>query len=88
MVEEHYKSFQLPFHGWIRNDELEIIKHWTVDQYIGYITSWSVCQKYLKVNPGSTVLQILYENLLELYPNDELITIRWPIFMLLGTKPK
>lgn len=44
-----------------RNDELEIIKHWTVDQYIGYITSWSVCQKYLKVNPGSTVLQILYE---------------------------
>lgn len=87
-VEEHYKSFQLPFPGWIRNDDQEIVKQWTVDQYIGYITSWSGWQKLLKDNPESTALQKIHEKLSQLYPDDELVTIRWPIFMLLGTKPR
>ncbi|CAC5397006.1 unnamed protein product [Mytilus coruscus] len=86
-VEQHYQTFQLPYDGWIRKDELEIVKHWSVDQYTGYITSWSAWQKYLKVHPESKDLQTLHEKLIELYPNDEIMTIRWPIFMLLGTKP-
>ncbi|VDI19628.1 Hypothetical predicted protein [Mytilus galloprovincialis] len=87
-IEQHYQSFHLPYDGWIRNDGLEIVKNWSVDQYTGYITSWSAWQKYLKSYPESKDLQTLHEQLLSLYPNDEIMTIRWPIFMLLGTKPK
>ena len=43
-----------------RYDDLKIEKIWTVDHFMGYISSWSAVNAFLKQNPNSTALTDLH----------------------------
>ncbi|ESP05110.1 hypothetical protein LOTGIDRAFT_227805 [Lottia gigantea] len=90
-VEQHYSSFSLPFPGWYRKDDLKIRVEWTVEEYLGYVSSWSGFTKYLKHNPDSDELQKLILRFKELYTVDgteRKMKIEFPVFMLMGYKPQ
>ncbi|ESP05111.1 hypothetical protein LOTGIDRAFT_227806 [Lottia gigantea] len=89
--EEHYSSLTLPFPGWYRKDDLKIRVEWTVEEYVGYVSSRSGWTKYLKHNPESDELQKLLLRFKELYTVDgteRKMKIEFPVFMLMGYKPQ
>ncbi|XP_041350566.1 putative methyltransferase DDB_G0268948 [Gigantopelta aegis] len=85
-VDNHLEQFVLPFAGWRRDDTLKIVRHWSVDEFIGFVSSWSGWQAYLKVHPSSTQLDDIKSRFKALYA-DTKICVEWPVFMLMGHKP-
>ncbi|KAK7087751.1 putative methyltransferase DDB_G0268948 [Littorina saxatilis] len=91
-VEEHYKSYSLPFSGWRRNDSLKIERTWTVDEFVGYLCSWSAFQNYLMANPMANTMPSVKHEFREAYAQGDMeppreMKIVWPVFMLMGHKP-
>ncbi|XP_055889152.1 putative methyltransferase DDB_G0268948 isoform X2 [Biomphalaria glabrata] len=90
IVEEKYMSITLPFPGWRRNDSLAIVKECTIDEFIGYMGSWSALNEYAKANPDINLLDIVRERLetsLISQTNQKAIKVTWPVFMLMGHTP-
>ncbi|KAL3857016.1 hypothetical protein ACJMK2_011718 [Sinanodonta woodiana] len=92
-IDDHYLRFSLPFPGWKRDDSHVIDKEMTVDEYIGYLSTWSGWQKYLKDNPDTDALNQLKRNLKKIYeedlrPDQKVVRVKWPMFMLMGSKPR
>ena len=50
---------------------------------IGYISSWSAIQKYIKVN-GHSAIPIIEEEINKLWPEGEIKKVRFPIYLKLG----
>ena len=50
---------------------------------IGYISSWSAIQKYIKVN-GHSPIPIIEKELNNLWPEGEVKKVRFPIYLKLG----
>ncbi|XP_050408967.2 putative methyltransferase DDB_G0268948 [Patella vulgata] len=94
-IECHYRDYSLPFGGWIRNDDLNITVEWGVDEFVGYLSTWSAWHSYLKEYPTSNELQKLSDRFKDLYTvkdesgaeEEKTIQIVWPVFMLMGHKP-
>jgi hypothetical protein len=82
LVEDEYRSLPFPFEQ-IQSPEFEIIVEWTLDQFMGYLTSWSATQKYIKshkINP----VELVTEKLKPHWPSDELKCLTFPVFLKLG----
>lgn len=75
----------LPFPGWTRNSDFVIQYRWTAAEVVGYLSTWSAWQSYLKQNPESDLLMGIQQQLEEIY-QDQKVTITWPVFLLLGRK--
>ncbi|CAG5124463.1 unnamed protein product [Candidula unifasciata] len=93
MVEEKYATVRLPFPGWIRDDSLVIEKQCSVADFIGYMGSWSAIIQYNKVNPDDNLLKQVEQRLQAVCNSDtesveSKLTVVWPVFMLMGHKPK
>ncbi|XP_046368407.2 putative methyltransferase DDB_G0268948 isoform X1 [Haliotis rufescens] len=91
-INTHYREFSLPYHGSFREESLKIVKEWTVDQFVGYVSSWSGWQSYLNAHPSASDLEDIRKTLTALYQTsageESKVNISWPVFMLLGQKPK
>ncbi|XP_046561241.1 putative methyltransferase DDB_G0268948 [Haliotis rubra] len=91
-INSHYREFSLPYQGFFRDESLKISKEWTVDQFVGYLASWSGWQSYLKAHPSASDLENIRQTLATLYKpsagEESKVNISWPVFMLLGQKPK
>ncbi|PVD31650.1 hypothetical protein C0Q70_07067 [Pomacea canaliculata] len=92
-IEEHYSSFSLPFPEWRRNDSFKIERSWTVDEYMGYLSSWSAWHTYLQDHPNSDAMELVRQRMKDVYGYgkedslQEKMKIYWPVFMLMGHKP-
>ncbi|MEJ0029918.1 MAG: hypothetical protein WDO15_05920 [Bacteroidota bacterium] len=49
LVDEQYKTIEFPFRK-IEVPDFEFSFEWTADEFIGYISTWSSVQKYIKQN--------------------------------------
>ncbi|CAL1546808.1 unnamed protein product [Lymnaea stagnalis] len=90
MVEEKYASIDLPYPGWIRDDSLNIVKKCSVSDFIGYMGSWSAINNYNKTNSGDILDQVQHKlnSCCAMTNSDTPITVTWPVFMLMGHKPR
>jgi SAM-dependent methyltransferase len=82
LVEQEYTTIPFPFKE-IKSPKFEIKVSWTLDDFVGYLTSWSATQKYIavnKINPTETIRQ----ELSHLWLADEIKTITFPVFLKLG----
>jgi hypothetical protein len=59
--------------------------HWTMDDMLGYFSSWSAVQHYIKLN-GRDPVQLLRPELQKAWGNDQYKMIRFPLFMRVGRK--
>ncbi|BFZ10110.1 hypothetical protein BsWGS_13148 [Bradybaena similaris] len=91
MVEEKYATASLPYPGWIRDDSLVIEKRCSVADFIGYMGSWSALIQYNNTKPGDNLLKEAEQRLQVVCRtggDESQLTVVWPVFMLMGQKPK
>ncbi|KAH9492083.1 hypothetical protein Btru_029454, partial [Bulinus truncatus] len=90
IVEERYTSIVLPFPEWQRDDSLNIVKECTVEEFLGYMGSWSAVNGYSKAHPSENLLDQAQQRLklcIVDSSSPKPIKVTWPVFMLMGHKP-
>ncbi|XP_061197780.1 putative methyltransferase DDB_G0268948 [Saccostrea echinata] len=84
-IDNLYQEISLPFSGSERISDFVIQNRWSVSDVVGYLSTWSAWQRYLKQHPDSNLLVEIQRHLENIY-QDQKITITWPVFVLLGRK--
>ena len=81
-VEEKYATVEFDYELLpVRN--FETVLNWKREDLLGYISSWSAVQKYIKTN-GNSPIPIIEEKLEKLWPEDEVKKVAFPIYLKLG----
>ena len=64
--------------------QLHMQQHWGLNDYVGYLSTWSSVQAYIKAHKANP-LQELYPRLAKAWGDKDLIlTIAWPLYLLAG----
>ncbi|MFZ6010005.1 MAG: class I SAM-dependent methyltransferase [Bacteroidota bacterium] len=82
LVEGEYCDVPFPFEV-IETPKFEIVVQWDLDQFAGYITSWSATQKYIKTL-GTNPAVAFSEKLKPYWKAGIQKTVTFPVFMKLG----
>jgi hypothetical protein len=82
LVENEYRDIPFPFEP-ITVPAFKIETTWTVDQFAGYLTSWSATQKYIQLH-GVNPVHKFKEHVRSLWPTNELKRVTFPLFAKLG----
>ena len=65
----------------------ETILEWQREDLVGYISSWSAIQKYIKVN-GHSPVPLIEKAINELWPEGEIKKVTFPIYLKAGRVTK
>jgi len=81
-VEEKYSTVEFDYDP-LPVKDFETTLNWQREDMIGYISSWSAIQKYIKVN-GNSPIPIIEEELNKLWPEGEAKKVVFPIYLKFG----
>ena len=81
-VEELYETVEFDYEV-LPVKQFETTLNWKREDMIGYISSWSAIQKYIKTN-GHSPISIIEEELNKFWPEGELKKVSFPIYLKLG----
>lgn len=81
LVDERYQTIPFPFEE-IKTPPFEFSFHWTREHFLGYISTWSSVQKFIK-ETGNDPVRILHSELRPLW-KDEKKKVTFPLFLRLG----
>ena len=81
-VEEKYSTVEFDY-DLLPVKDFETTLNWQREDMIGYISSWSAIQKYIKVN-GYSPISIIEEEINKLWPEGEAKNVTFPIYLKLG----
>jgi SAM-dependent methyltransferase len=76
-VEDGYRSLPFPFEE-IAVPPMEIVRHWTVEQFLAYVETWSAVRQAEKAGERAPVDAFAAE-LASLWPAGERRAVRWPL---------
>jgi ubiquinone/menaquinone biosynthesis C-methylase UbiE len=76
-VEDGYKNISMPFTE-ITTAQFNLKAEWTLEHLIGYLSTWSALQSYIKKN-GSNPLEKEFINIQKAWGDKEIRTITWPL---------
>ena len=82
LVENKYASVEFPFQN-KSEAEFEIKVEWTIDQFAGYLTSWSATQKFIKAEGFDPVPDFI-QSIKHLWTTGEEKLVRFPVFIKVG----
>ena len=82
-IDEGYSTIPFPFEE-ISCPKLFIEYTWSKAQFVGYINTWSALQHYIKANNEHPLSQALMTSLDEAWKEDEILTVRFPLFLRIG----
>ena len=85
-VEELYATVEFDYEL-LPVKNFEITLNWQGEDLLGYISSWSAIQKYVKVN-GHSPIPIIEKVIKKLWPEDEKKQVTFPIYLKLGRVSK
>lgn len=80
MVEEEYRTIPFPFQE-IKTPTFTIQVVWTLEQFLGYLSTWSATQKYIKANGHDPVPSIM-KKIKHQWVGER--TVTFPVFLKLG----
>jgi len=80
LVEDEYRNIPFPFEE-IITPKFFIRAEWTVEQFAGYLTSWSATQKFIKKNGFNPVSEMMHE-IAPLWGINKAVT--FPLFLRIG----
>jgi ubiquinone/menaquinone biosynthesis C-methylase UbiE len=83
LVENKYSTIDFPFAN-KQEANFQIKAEWSLEQFAGYLTSWSATQKSIKAEGINPVPEFI-RSIENLWPHDEIKSIRFPVFVKLGT---
>jgi len=81
LVEEEYRSLRFPFDE-ITAPKFSLSVSWSLDHLIGYLSSWSATQQYIRINRHDPV-PVVRGKLEKVWSPTEIKTIRFPLFLRL-----
>lgn len=81
MVENAYKDIDFPFSKVERLKAFEMSSSWSLNQYLGYISTWSAVQSYKK-NCERDPMEGLYAQLTKVWGEDDFKNITWPLTLI------
>ena len=82
LVEEEYRNVPFPF-GNIETPAFELKVEWSLEQFSGYLSSWSATRNYIKANQQDPVKPFI-DALKKVWPASDIKTVTFPLFMKLG----
>jgi ubiquinone/menaquinone biosynthesis C-methylase UbiE len=82
LVENGYQTIPFPFEP-IPAPKFQLKVEWTMDQFAGYLSSWSATQKYIRVRGQDPVIPFT-RTLQRFWNPDEVKPVTFPIFMKVG----
>lgn len=86
-VEARYSTISFPYPE-LEHPEFQMQQHWTLDQLLGYIGTWSATQLYREAN-GSDPVPELRRELQPLWgDNRRSRLVRWPLTLRVGRRPE
>lgn len=86
LVEAGYKTLAFPFPE-LTAPKFKMETRWTMDQLLGYFSTWSATNAYIKAN-GHNPLEPLQQKLAPVWGNPQVPrTITWPLSLRLGINP-
>jgi SAM-dependent methyltransferase len=81
IVEAHYRGIELPMPA-IAAPRFEMTATWKADAMLGYLRTWSACQRYLRER-GTDPVDTIEEALRRLW-GAETREVRWPLALKIG----
>lgn len=77
LVESGYQSIAMPFKE-IQTPAIAMTAEWTLDHFIGYLSTWSSLQKYISTN-GTNPLETEALKIKEAWGDEKIRTVTWPL---------
>ncbi len=82
-LDAEYQEIPFPFKK-IPTPRVQMQQHWDLNDFIGYLSTWSSVQAYIKANAVNP-LQALYPKLAAAWGDKDLVrTVEWPLYLLAG----
>ncbi len=81
-VDEGYHTIPFPFKE-IAAPEFRIMKHWSLEQFAGYLRTWSGVKHYIAKENQDPILLVM-DDLKKAWGSSELQEIRWPVHIRIG----
>lgn len=81
-VDEKYSTVEFDYEL-LPVKDFETVLHWKREELVGYISSWSAVQKFIKVN-GYSPIPMIEEKIKKLWQEDEVKKVVFPIHLKLG----
>ena len=85
LIDEGYRTIPFPF-AEIKTPEFQLVMEWTLDQFIGYLDSWSAVQAYKTKNGKSPVPEVR-SKLEKLWSEGIKRKVSWPLCLRVGSSP-
>jgi len=86
-LEEGYKTLPFPFEE-INPPSFAMKADWTLDQFAGFLNSWSATQRYKEQN-GHHPLEGIWDKLSTAWGSEgDVRTVRWPLHFRIGRQQK
>jgi ubiquinone/menaquinone biosynthesis C-methylase UbiE len=82
LVEEEYRTIPFPFRL-IPSPKFKITVPWTLEEFAGYVTSWSATQQYINII-GQDPVPVFIETLKQYWNPGEKKIVTFPLFLKLG----
>ena len=83
-IDELYETIPFPFDE-IGCPAFSIKYNWTIDELMGYLSTWSAVGNYLKAT-GQDPIQIIIDNVRGAYKDVERIQFSFPVLLRIGKK--
>lgn len=82
-VQQHYRTLPFPW------DEIEppvftLETDWTLEQVVGYFSSWSSVQRYKDTHGGDDPLPAVQAGLASVWPAHGTVRLNWPLYLRVG----
>ena len=81
-IDELYKTIPFPFEE-IETPSFSISYKWTLDQFVGYLGTWSAVNHYIK-DTGKNPLDLIRNQLEDLWKKNSIKKIRFPLLLRIG----
>lgn len=82
-VDQAYKNVPFPFTATERHLFM-IRQQWKLQDMVGYLQTWSSVKKYIGDKGEDPVNNLLQGGLAELWPEEEVKSVLFPVFLLMG----
>lgn len=83
-IDAEYKTIEFDFKELENPKDLFIQATWSYHQLIGYLNSWSSVQNYIKENGGENPVEVIAEEISQIWKEGEVKQVRFPVFMKMG----
>jgi len=84
IIEQEYRTVPFPFDD-LGTNHFQLLNHWSLDDLLGYLHTWSAVRHYEKANGNNPVTEF-EEKFNAMWGNDPVKRVVTPVFIRMGRK--